>query len=719
MKLSKLEIRNYRSIKKQHEKDPIILDGLDCFIGKNNAGKSNILCAIKFLFGKDSKEDGEELYFKGNQDLKIDVRGYFELSKEDLNRVEKNKREKISKLTVEDKLAICKTVENGEEEFQLLRKFPKSDKLSKDKFETLLDQNYQKYTRANFRDEMKEEYPEIVDYLGDKEKTKKSWRKAHDKLIEDQPEDIEFEVRPGEFPRGTKTAIRKKILPRLIDIPAVKEAEDAAKTSNRSELGKLLNEVSNEIETEVNEAIKESMEDVHQKLNSGDGGKRLGEIEELENRLSSYVEETFKDHSISLDFPKPNTEMMFKEAELNMREDGMGKISLENTGEGLKRTLIFSLFRTLADLQLNEFEFQNEEKQKRPLLIIYEEADLFLHPGLQRKLLGVFDKLKESRNQVLFSTHSPFLIHNRKLDTINIVRKDEDKRSSVTQFHEKLDELDESEESKVLEIQNISSYIFSDKVVLVEGKTDEIVLRKLSRKLNEDWDFDEHSISVLRTEGKYKLPLFKDFLESIGITTFVMTDLDVLKKTAPKLVSNSNLEQKHQKLKQASENLQDDEEFLPNENRAFVDSMVESYDWSEVFENLRMLRNSLNEFNKLKIPLPPYSIIRDEEVQSLQKLLDKKYEDAWKKAIKSDHEDVKELREEFRKECLEERVLILKGELEDYYADPKSGKMASAIEFDTSNYEETEIKSNFVEIRDGKTDIELFLNSVFNKERKN
>lgn len=714
MKLSRLEIRNYRSVKEQHEEDPIILDGLDCFIGKNNAGKSNILCAIKFLFGKDSKEDGEELFFRGNENLEIDVRGYFEVSEKDLKRVEEDKREKISSLLIEGNLGICKIVEDDKQKLQLLREFPKSEKLSEDKFKSILNEKYEEHTRANFRDEMKDEYPELIDYLrDDKEKNKGEWEDAYEKLIRDQPDDIEFEVRIGDFPSGTQKAIKNKILPRLIDIPAVKEAEDAAKTSNRSELGKLLNEVSNEIEKEVNEAIKDSMEDVHQKLNSGDGGERLGEIEELEERLSSYVGETFKDHSISLNFPKPNTQMMFKEAELNMKEEGMGEISLENTGEGLKRTLIFSLFRTLADLQLNEFEFQGEEEQKRPLLIIYEEADLFLHPGLQRTLLGVFDELKESGNQVLFSTHSPFLIHNRKLDTINIVRKDGNKRTGVTQFHEKLDELDESEESKVLEIQNISSYIFSDKVVLVEGKTDEIVLRKLSRKLNKEWDFDEHSISILRTEGKYKLPLFKNFLESIGITTFVMTDLDVLKKTAPKLVDSNKLERKHQKLKQASEDLQDDEDFLPNENRDFVDDMVESYDWADVFENLRMLRNSLNDITELEVPLPPYTIIRDEELQSLQKLLDKKYQDAWKQAIKSDHEDVKELREEFRKECLEEKVLILKGELEDYYADPKPGKMASAIEFDASKYEEKEIKSNFEEIKDGETDVEIFLKSVF------
>ena len=75
MKLVRLEIKNYRSIKELVGEDAISFDGRDCLVGKNNAGKSNILEAISFLLDEESLSDDH--YHNGNTSLVIDVRGYF------------------------------------------------------------------------------------------------------------------------------------------------------------------------------------------------------------------------------------------------------------------------------------------------------------------------------------------------------------------------------------------------------------------------------------------------------------------------------------------------------------------------------------------------------------------------------------------------------------------------------------------------------------------
>jgi AAA15 family ATPase/GTPase len=69
MKLVRLEVRNYRSIKEQVESDAIVFDGLDCLVGKNNAGKSNILEAVLFFLG--IEKSSQDLYYKRDSSLVI------------------------------------------------------------------------------------------------------------------------------------------------------------------------------------------------------------------------------------------------------------------------------------------------------------------------------------------------------------------------------------------------------------------------------------------------------------------------------------------------------------------------------------------------------------------------------------------------------------------------------------------------------------------------
>jgi len=67
----------------------------------------------------------------------------------------------------------------------------------------------------------------------------------------------------------------------------------------------------------------------------------------------------------------------------------------------------------------------------------------------------------------LYSIRTPLLIQNKILDTINIVR---DKNGTeVTQFHTVLNQKEPREQSRLMDLQKVSSYIFSERVVLVEG----------------------------------------------------------------------------------------------------------------------------------------------------------------------------------------------------------------------------------------------------------
>lgn len=88
MRLVNLEVERYRSVKDQTAMESIEFGGLDCLVGKNNAGKTNILSAVMFLLGEPNKSEDEELFWEKDQDEIVEVRGFFDVDSEDLGRID-------------------------------------------------------------------------------------------------------------------------------------------------------------------------------------------------------------------------------------------------------------------------------------------------------------------------------------------------------------------------------------------------------------------------------------------------------------------------------------------------------------------------------------------------------------------------------------------------------------------------------------------------------
>jgi hypothetical protein len=90
-------------------------------------------------------------------------------------------------------------------------------------------------------------------------------------------------------------------------------------------------------------------------------------------------------------------------------------------------------------------------------------------------------------------------------------------------------------------------------------------------------------------------------------------------------------------------------------------------------------------------------------------------ENGWKQPIVDDYEQLNSIREEVRVKLLEENILVLMGDIEDYYpeVEPRN-KIEAALEFSATEYSPDELRTHFVNIPDkGKTDVEVFLESIF------
>jgi putative ATP-dependent endonuclease of OLD family len=718
MKLVRLEIRNYRSIKEQADDKAIILGGLDCLVGKNNAGKSNILEAISYLLGGESLT--EDLYYKRDSNLIIDVRGYFQVEDADFGRLKiENKRQSMREQVLEDgTIGICRRSNQGQ--IEVIGLYPKTERLRKARFEEFHGNAWDsKSDKEDFKNRMLAEYPELDEFLtSGKESNKGEWPDAYSRFIQATPDGIEFVKLPASPPTGISADLNN-LLPRPVFIPAVKEVSEVTKTTKRSELGALLSDLSSEIHDELDQAIDQAMAEVYRRLNitaDNETGKILDErhpgVRKIEHRITDYVSETFQDISVSLEFPNPESKVMFDNAHVWIEEEGFDRVLVDYVGEGVKRVLIFSLIRTLADLRrgqllIGEDEVAGEDSRgmHQPLLILYEEADLFLHPGLQRILLKAFGTLEESGDQVIFTTHSPFMLQSSLLSTISLVTKDTEAGTQVTEFHKVLNEREERIRNRLLQVQNVSSYIFADRVLLVEGISDRVVLNKLAPALSPEWDFEKGGIPILPVTGKGDLPLFREFLRTLGIETFILTDIDAVEDAVVRLCSADDVRNMRDKLLAQAQNVIETGKCSPRINKKYVDRLARGYQWSQVFSGLESLYKALT-----KDDSPT-----DEQMGCLEKLLLKRETDAKSQVLGSEDPEIVECLEELVELLLEENVLLLRGTVEDYYpGGSRSNKVKSALEFDPADHSRDELCSCFAPIYGGATtDMEEFLSRLF------
>lgn len=74
--------------------------------------------------------------------------------------------------------------------------------------------------------------------------------------------------------------------------------------------------------------------------------------------------------------------------------------------------MVFSFLAWYSDL-----------KQKdSPLILLLDEPGLFLHAKAQEDLLNYFESELKDKHQLIYSTHSPFMVNPKQFDRIRIVQ---------------------------------------------------------------------------------------------------------------------------------------------------------------------------------------------------------------------------------------------------------------------------------------------------------
>jgi predicted ATPase len=160
-------------------------------------------------------------------------------------------------------------------------------------------------------------------------------------------------------------------------------------------------------------------------------------------------------------------------------------------------------------------------------VILVDEPELHLHPRWQRLFLGLFRDLAPARNnQFIISTHSPVFVTP---DTINnITRVYQEARSGSAKVALQDIQLPQKKSMvRMINSQNNERVFFADKVVLVEGITDRLVLASLLDGASAKFSNNE-AIEIVEVGGKTSFSEYRLFLSALATPAFVVADLDYL-----------------------------------------------------------------------------------------------------------------------------------------------------------------------------------------------
>lgn len=205
-------------------------------------------------------------------------------------------------------------------------------------------------------------------------------------------------------------------------------------------------------------------------------------------------------------------------------------------------------FQWFLSFHINASAVANESEEK---LFLLDDPAVFLHPEGKKDWLDAIEDLSQN-NQVIYTSHSPYLIYKDQPSRVRIV---EDRSGSGTVV---LDEFHDSNQASLEPLRkalgiNIGSTPFATKrKILVEGPSDKYILRGAIHYLHERGEdiISRHSTSIIPTAGANKMITVARWVDSEDFSYVILLDKDGkgdnvagrIKTEAPELDSDQVLQ---------------------------------------------------------------------------------------------------------------------------------------------------------------------------------
>jgi len=531
MKLKRFEISGYRRIKHT----VVILGDATFIIGENNVGKSAVLKALELFFSGQKKLEDEDYFFDENKNTETDT---IILTAEftDLpNEIETwhGFKGRVLKDKEKDYIIYRKTYPKG---FEYIPEMKVYKKTKKEIFEEC------KKTKDFVNLGVKIE--NIIEIFGEIDEEANLTTKANiSKLayIEDLW-DYDFNITEWEKnPGGIQGNITIK-LPRFLLIPAEDRKDDIE--SKTGALQKTMSELFKEVRDSSNNYKKaqEYLNKLATELDPSDQEKDFGK---MLSEINSIIGNVFPESTLHIETQLDDADKVLN-PKFQIEMSSNVKTKPERQGTGTVRSAAFALLRYREHFLENKRRKKDEDTYIRNLIIGFEEPEMYLHPNAANNMRDEIYELSVSSNsQIVCTTHSPYMIDlSKDLDRnifpnqiLNLFRlkKDDDGvlfansvAFNVTEAYKQLIEDDKDQIKLILKLDDyVSRVFFSKSVIIVEGDTEDIVLRETIKRLPCDVRKKVQSnYQIIKARGKAAIIALIRYLKSMDIEPFVIHDKD-------------------------------------------------------------------------------------------------------------------------------------------------------------------------------------------------
>ncbi|MCY9669054.1 AAA family ATPase [Paenibacillus alginolyticus] len=647
-----LRVENYRGLKEVF----IPMSSFVCIIGENNAGKSTTLLAIS-LFITGSKLTSND-FFNSSKPIRVEVE------------IKLNEHQLVL-LTPEEKAIIETLIQNGR--LKLIRRYDSSDTVGSlcirekapiDKRYDMKKLEEQLKGKSGYAVEelMLSIFPEHAsDWTG--LTTQKSAKEVTLKLISHLSN--EQLVETDKPLAANVVSIVKKILPEPILIPAVKDITDDVKTKESATFGKLLAILMNLIEgaEEVKQIVESfnKLKGLLNKIVSEDGtvlDNRLKQVVNIESSINTYLRENFPKAKLEFQIPPPQLRQVFSTAQIMVDDGVIGDI--ESKGDGLKRAVMFSILRSYVELKRQESNIQLSVKNVRQQYIfLFEEPELFLHPQSQKILFEALSKLS-SGHQIVATTHSPAFFSPTSTGVFVKMSKDYiagSKPISKAIFIDLHNDMSKKDFFQILCYENNAAAFFAQKVLLVEGDSDIYFFKHISKVLNNEWDFDNKGIPVIKLNGKGNVARFKEFFGYFGIKVYCILDLDVLIGGFAKLEAAATTTEIRASMLEVIDRIIDQENVIIPLGKEKIVRLVQSYTW----------RDRYTQFMRYVTKVSAGELLSDEERMELEYLFPEEKNEGRKLVLQRGFDALPSKLDTIIALYAENTYVLSQGAVENYY----------------------------------------------------
>lgn len=509
MELIKVTIKNFLSIKE--EETIKINNTITSIVGLNESGKTTLLKAIEKLNGEKIQKNEKNKKCK-NQDSYII--GRFLMEKDEIEKINKKSKSNILKLPNET-LYVDITIEDEKDtQYYELYKKVNNDAESIEPNEFIIDNciRYLESKGIEISEELigdiknnsiEEIKPKLVEVLQDYKN--QEYYDEINNVINDLNEDDWIKLIP-KF-KIVKFSSSTDILKDEVDIS---EIADNIQVNNLLKIAKI----------DTQSLIESVKNDDNEDLTSYEGIYK----DSITKRFIEIFRQNDKDFSFKIRIDTKNNKIVFMTTD---KTSGNVPISLKNRSDGFK--WYFSIYITLY-----EYLQRNDDIK---YILLFDEPNLYLNPSAQNDLLERVFKKEFKNEQIIYTTHSPYMIDASNSSSIRIVEKDDQTHlySTTVEYWKKSTKNKKTNKNEVdpltpvltalnLDISNKLILDRNKKAVIVEGIEDVYILNAMIKKCGLVDNFE--LVNFIPCFGASKVSTMYGYLYGMGYDTYVLVDND-------------------------------------------------------------------------------------------------------------------------------------------------------------------------------------------------